>query len=743
MVDVNVRGLPTRAISAANATNKSKRGGRRVNRNQSFEDLFTGNSFGGEHATSNHRRTSVGDSTDEGSLNSVQVNFAAPFSHVKGAHSSRRNHFVGESDDEEMSMDGTEELFSNEKRGGRRRGKKPSSSNGEESESYDAGSVDFNDGDFDYNIQSDEEGENADLEASFSWTKPVSAVPSALKNDKDNMQALQNAFNASFSSSKKSPTRKEKKHIPLSTIITTASAAGTPACSVASGSVTGQKTKDNYDKSSTGSPTAVNDDEAFNVQGTADVQNNSGHESFFAARAKASEAPEAPIDTNTPQGVAGTYVMAPATRARSRCRAASRTRGASRTRSRSRSCTRERNQDNAEFPSMFPSDDDEAKVEMDFFADNNQPDKTSAATTTPTTASSSSEPERSGRSSSRSRDSGKSSRSRSKSRSRTSSSSKEGERPSGKVTRIRIKTKGNRKLDPATAKKLITERMKQLKDSGDHSESSLLLESMNELFHMEKSGASTNSLKFNASAAADLEGALKEDKKKELKLNASTGDLADALKEEKKKDKKQKKKSKDGDDKEKKKKSKKKIKESHDLEGSFTESSLSKNDSFNASARFDESFNMSSNIADNFQTSKPRLSLVVEESPLEGGGEREGRSQSKGKSSSRGRSESPMKRSKSGESKENEKKERSGRSKSPTKRKKKEDDKANRESNEDKSHSKSHSSSGERSGSKAPTERSKERRSRSKSRIRTEGRARSKSRTRTEEKEGSKSKIRT
>eukprot|EP00977_Amphora_coffeiformis_P020583 scaffold8374_cov175-Amphora_coffeaeformis.AAC.22 len=704
-----------------NATKKSKRGGRRVNRNESFEDLFSGNAFEDDKV----KRPP----DDEVSLNSSQISFQAPFSSsTSNLEEKSRSHFCGESDEE---MSGDEDPFANAPK---RRGARKGHHNDIE---YDAGSVDFNDGDFDFtNDTIDEQAlEAQDSEASFSWSKPEGEA---------RQHERANEFNSTIG---KSSLRKEKKRIPLSTVITATRGAGSPVSSIASSSIVSRQknTEDKlYKGSSTTSPTSALDIDAFEGE----------HRS-----------PPPLIDTNTPEGVAGNYVMGPGrSRAQSRSRATSRgrnPRGASRSRSRVgggelRSSLTKKEED---FQPVFP-DSVDPEIEEDLFAGKEAAERSARSKTRDPGSSSrshSKDPsvDRSSstrsRSKSRSRDSelepSSSSRSHSKSRARDSepessssrapskSRARDSERESSssrtrsksrareskpessssprsksrsrkstttdddsatetspkKVTRIKIKAKGGGKLDPATAKRLIAEKMKQLKDSGDTSESASALEAMKDLFIVEtKNGESAN---FNQSIRLD-----------ESSNNIDLG--LDEIVEENTKEKKHKKKSKELGDKTKSRKHR--SKESSENHDSFTDSVLSKsNSSLNASSRFEESFQVSADLTSAFNASM-KLTTHQEE---ETGEKKERKSRSRSQSPEkkhrpRGRSESPVKKSKEHNS-ESKDKERLGRSRSPTKKHRERSESPHKRSKEG------------RTRCKSPSKRSKEESARSKSRART------------------------
>lgn len=384
---------------------KTKRGGRRVERHESFEDLFSGNAF---------------DDDEEVSISSSQMGFDSPFVVAKQVEETFRTAPSFTASDSDMSMSGDEtQLFASE----RGRHAKAHSDDDE----YDAGSVDYDETDFDP-FMSDEKAaskgsSDKDLDDSFDWK--------ALAED-----ALKSALKSSFA--RKSILKKNKRSASLSEMLARSPKARTPAPSLASSHSGERSYHSSFSKPSSSTPPANEVDREF----------ESSWNNFEAKNRRRKMK-----DTNTPEGVAGTYLMEPirSPRSRSRSRAGSVSRGRGRSQSISRSSMRGRSEHRRKV-SMFEASEAESTTEDDFFDESVFSDRSLVDFASPGTSSPYSPPSK------------------------------------NNITRILIRTESDRKINPAAAHRIIAEKMLEMKDDSE----STSMASLGELHIVEQNGASAN-----------------------------------------------------------------------------------------------------------------------------------------------------------------------------------------------------------------------------------------------------------
>lgn len=377
---------------------KSKRGGKKVNRQDSFEDLFSGHAFGGGFAKSDLSSrsartcfTNVGEGVGHQSPSQMSV-FEAPFSQSCSALNVG-SLFVGESEDEMSVEQGEGRFVDVVPEPGGPNGRNRSNSLGDEA-SFDGMSVDFDNVGFD-DFQRDAEdttelaAEAHDLEKSFSWKKPMAIMEEDEAKDSDE---LEGSFSWKKLSAAQNPaTKKLSRKVPLSTVLNSSRKFITPASSVVSkdskSSRSSKKSLRNaFDTSasnlfkqnskgslgvskspkSTTSPTGVMEQADFDPFSS---QEQVQFEPFDGQKQREGFQEVDVRNVNSlPQGaeVAGAYVMAPrAVSRRSVSRARVTSRAASRSRSKSVSRVR-RNSSSETLPTLLSN---EGNVEQeDFFA---------------------------------------------------------------------------------------------------------------------------------------------------------------------------------------------------------------------------------------------------------------------------------------------------------------------------------------------------------------------------------------
>jgi hypothetical protein len=461
---------------------KSKRGGKKVNRQDSFEDLFSGHAFGGGFAKSDLSSrsartcfTNVGEGVGHQSPSQMSV-FEAPFSQSCSALNVG-SLFVGESEDEMSVEQGEGRFVDVVPDPGGPNGRNRSNSLGDEA-SFDGVSVDFDNVGFD-DFQRDAEdttelAADHDLEKSFSWKKPMANME---EDEAKYSDELEGSFSwKKLSEDWQSPpaqnpaTKKLSRKVPLSTVLNSPRKFITPASSVVSkdskSSRSSKKSlrnafdtsasklfKQNFKGSlgvskspkSTTSPTGVMEQADFDPFSS---QEQVQFESFDGQKqTEGFQEVDVRNVNSLPQGaeVAGAYVMAPrAVSRRSVSRARVTSRAASRGRSKSVSRVG-RNSSSENLPTLL---NNEGNVEEEDFFAMSQPNELS--------------------------------------NSREKMVPDTGRK---RVQRIRIKVRGSQKIDRQVARRLIEEKMAERRGKQPTSETGnatelMMSESMADLAHV-------------------------------------------------------------------------------------------------------------------------------------------------------------------------------------------------------------------------------------------------------------------